>query len=181
METGELVDADPARPGTQAVELAGAPPHLKMRIRGRRLFVSTTLHRLDNRGGIEMVDLDRLVAIGFALTEEQASGADLGGFVLTGDDAGYFVLHTDIVASTHLHRFTVSGGPVQGPELITLLGDAVDSLAYDARARRLFRPTGDARFGPAPGVFVLDTRTDRVVPGTPFDTGLRAHDVVVVH
>lgn len=179
MGTGQFVDVDPSQPGIQAIDLAGAPPHLKMQIRRRRLFVSTTLYRMDKRGGIEMVDLDQLASIGFALTEEQVFGVDLGGFALTGDDAGYFVFHTDIVPSTHLHHFTISGGLTPGPDLITLLGDAVDSLAYDGRRHRLYLPTGDSGFGTDSGVFVLDTLTLQVLASTPFDTGMRAHDIVL--
>ncbi|MFT5051697.1 MAG: hypothetical protein ACI8QZ_003117 [Chlamydiales bacterium] len=154
MSSGSLVDADLQQPGVQAIELSGAPPHLKMQTRARRLFVSTTLNRMDNRGGIEMVDLDQLASVGFALTEAQISGLDLGGF-------------------------TISGGVAPGQSLITVFGDEVEALLYDRARQQLYMPTGYAGRGQSSGIFVLDTLTDQVVPGSPFPTGMRAHDLVL--
>lgn len=175
--TEQLVDVDPLQPGIQGIQLAGAPPHLRMQVLGRTLFVSTTGDRLDNRGGIERVDLDTLASIGFALTEEQIGGADLGGFVMLSADEGYAVAHTDIIASTHLRHFTLGEGPTPGPDLVTLLGDAVESLAYDARNERLYLPSGFAGFGAERRVFVLDTRTRQLEGMIP--TAESVHDLVI--
>jgi hypothetical protein len=177
--TGQLVDVDPLRPGVQGIPLAGAPPQLRMQILGRTLFVSTTGNRLDNRGGIERVDLDTLASVGFALTEAQLGGVDLGGFVMVSADEGYVVAHTDIVPSTHLRHFTITGGATPGPDLVMLLGDAVESLAYDARRSRLYLPSGFAGFGAPQGVHVLDTRTNLPLVQSPIPTAARVHDVVV--
>ena len=177
--TGQLLDADPSQPGIQGIRLSGAPPQLKMQIVGRTLFVSTTGNRLDGRGGIEMVDLDTLASVGFAVTEGQVGGADLGGFVMISPDEGYAVAHTDIVPSTHLRHFTISGGVTPGPDLITLLGDAVESLTYSAERQRLYLPSGFADFGAPQGVYVLDTRTNRFLGSSPIDTVGLVHDVVL--
>lgn len=174
----ELVDLDPGVPGVQGIALQGAPPRLPMQVvPGTRLCcVSTTDGRLDDRGGLELVDLDLLESVGFALREDEV-GADLGGFVFTSPGAGFFVFHTDIVASTHLKRFTLAGGPAPGLELVTLLGDDVDALVLDAEARLLYLPTGFAAFGAEPGLFVLDADSGAELGF--LDTPERAHDAVV--
>lgn len=177
LSTEKLVDVRPYTPGIQGVELHGAPPRLKMQQVGRTLFVSSSDERLDNQGGIEMVDLDLLQSTGFALSEA-SFGADLGGFVMTSAKGGYFVFHTDIVASTHLKPFTIDGGVPPGPEMLVLLGDFVDSLAYAPGAKQIYLPSGFASFGATPGIYVFSTVDDAQVGG-PIDTGARPHDVVV--
>lgn len=171
-----LVDVDPVQPGVQPIFLAGAPPHLKMQVvpETRTLFVSATQGTNDTQGAIEMVDLDALASIGFAVSEQQLG--DLGGFVLTSPAGGYLVFHTDFAASTHLVPFTVAGGATFG-ELILLLGDVVDALTFDPRTGFLYLPSGVAA-GPQ-GVWVLDTATNEVLGGGPIPTGLRARDVIV--
>ena len=179
LATETLLDVDPLAPGVQGIALDGAPPHLKMQVvpSTRTLFVSSTDGRLDNRGGIEMVDLDGLVSVGYAVTEAQAGGVDLGGFVLTSPAGGYLVFHTDIVPSTHLHAFTLAGG-MEAPELLTLLGDAVEVLVHDRARGRLYLPSGFASFGALPGIHVFDASTGRPV-GSPIQTGMKPHDLVL--
>lgn len=172
-----LIDVDPLAPGVQGIALQGAPPRFKMQIvsRARTLFVSTTDSFLDARGGIERVDLDLLASIGFALTEE-VGGSDMGGFVMTTPDEGYYVFHTDLLASTHLKHFTIPGGPDPGTEIVVLLNDTVDVIAHDPPRRAVFLPSGFA-WG-TPGLYMVSTRTNQVL-GPPIDTLLRPHDVVV--
>lgn len=169
---GRLLDVDPGVPGVQGVALEGAPPGGKMQVLGRELFVSTATAVLDGRGGIEVVDLDGLVSLGLVLSEEVI--ADLGGFVMTGPEAGWFVFHTDLLASSHLKPFTVAGGPSAEPEVIVIF-DVVDALAWDAVRGKVYLPSG---FGSAPGVWVADVAGE-VISGF-YPTGLPARDVVVV-
>jgi len=171
-----LVDTDPIAAGIQGVALQGAPPRLKMQIIAatRTLFVSATEGTLDGRGAIEMVDLDSLTSIGFALSEREI--ADLGGFVMTSPDAGYFVFHTDFAASTHLKPFTIQGGSDPNPEIAILLGDEVETLVHDPQLNRLYMPTGAAA-GPT-GIHVIDTTTNSLVPGGPILTGEQVRDLI---
>jgi hypothetical protein len=180
LTTESLIDIDPTQPGTQGVAQAGAPPRLKMQIVERTLFVSTTESFLDSRGGIEMVDLDGLASFGYALSEDQFGG-DLGGFVMTSSCGGFFVFHTDIVPSTHLEPFTISGGAAPGPEMIVVLGDTVEVIGYDAYAKRIFLPTGFGlpSSGGPPGIYVFNSITNQPVGLTPINTGRKPHDVVV--
>jgi len=141
----------------------------------RTLFVSTTDGLLDQRGGIEMVNLDSLSSVGYALSELQI--ADLGGFVMTSPYGGFFVFHTDLATSTHLKRFTIFGGPDPGPEMIVLLGDQIEVLAYDPKAKRVFLPSG---FSDAvAGIYVFDAVTKQPIGPGPIDTGMKPHDVLV--
>ncbi len=178
VSTKQLIDADPSQPGVQGIALAGAPPRGRMQVLADKLYVSTTDSHLDNRGGIEIVDLVTLQSVGYALTEEHF-GADLGGFVMTSTKGGYFVFHTDIVASTHLEPFTVAGGVDPGPEMIVLLGEALDSLAYDPLAGRIYLPTGFAFFPPT-GIYAFDTRTNEPVEG-PIVTGMKPRDILLAY
>ena len=169
-----LLDVDPNAPGIQGIALEGAPPHLKMQVVEKRLFVSTTDGWVDGRGGIEMVDLDTLASLGLALSEQEI--ADLGGFVMTKPDEGFFVFHTDLLASTHLKHFTIAGGPDPGFEIVVLLGDTPEPLAHDPVLHRIFLPSALAT--PA-GLHVVDAITQTPV-GAPIDTGAYPpHDVIV--
>jgi hypothetical protein len=173
-----LLDVLPLVHGVQGIALDGAPPHLKMQILDevRTLYVSTTSSYLDGRGGIERVDLDALASVGYALSEEQV--ADLGGFVMTSPAGGYFVFHTDLTASTHLMPFTVAGGPGEGPEMIVLF-EVIDRLAYDPQRQVVYLPSGFGSFGPS-GLFAFSTQNNKPLAASPIDTGVQAHDVVLV-
>ena len=175
LTTETLIDVDPGTPGIQGVTLQGAPPRFKMQIVDDTLYVSTTDSFNDIRGGIERVDLNTLTSVGYAVSE--ASGdSDMGGFVMLDDERGYYLFHTDLLASTHLKPFTVTGGPGPGFELIVLLGDTVDSLAYDPQRRRLYLPSGFSTNGA--GLYVLDTDSNLPIGG-PIATGLRPHDALI--
>jgi len=171
-----LVDVDPLAPGIQGVALQGAPPRFAMQILpgGRTLYVSSTESFLDARGGIETVDLDKLESTGFVLTEE-AGYSDMGGFVMTSSEEGYYVFHTDLLASTHLKHFKVPNQPDPGPEIIVLLNETVDALAHDPGRRSIFLPSGFA-WGPS-GLYQVRTTTHEVLG--PIDTLQRPHDVIV--
>jgi hypothetical protein len=179
LEVGTLA-RDPAEAGVQGIPLQGAPPRCDMQVHAssRTLFVSTTGNALDGQGGIEMVDLDAQASIGFALTEDEF-GADLGGFVMTSRDDGYFLFHTDIVASTHLKPFSITGGVPPGFEIVVLLGDSLDSLAWDPKSQRLFLPSGWAFVPSSPAVFAVNARRD-VPLEPPIAMPIPIHDVIAV-
>jgi hypothetical protein len=160
----------------QGVALSGAPPRFKMQLMpaARRLFVSTTDSSHDAHDGIEIVDLDALASVGFAITEGSGH-SDMGGFLMLDDDAGYYVFHTDLLASTHLQPFTISGGADPDPSPIVLLNDTVDMLAHDPLRRLLYLPAG---FSGEHGLYALSTVTHEPV-GPPLFTGLPPHDVLV--
>ena len=120
----------------------------------RTLFVSTTDSALDARGGIEMVDLETLRSVGYALTEADG-GSDMGGFVMTSEKEGYYVFHTDLLASTHLRHFTIGSGPDPGQEIVArarYLGQV---------KRRLALLEGTAAEPPAAAVAPLRRRAGR--------------------
>jgi hypothetical protein len=176
LATGTLLDVDPVAPGVQGVALQGAPPRFKMQLMPatRRLFVSTTDSTNDARGGIEIVDVDALASVGYAITEE-AGHSDMGGFVMVDEDAGYYVFHTDLLPSTHLQAFSISGGADPGQSLVVLLNDTVDTLACDAVRKLLYLPGGHSA-GPA-ALYAFSTVTNLQV-GPPLSTGLPPHDVL---
>jgi len=69
--TDTIVDVDPDRPGIQAIELTGLRPSHRMHVdhEARRLYVSEpslTFHPVE--GGIDVIDLDSLRALGFVTT-----------------------------------------------------------------------------------------------------------------
>ena len=173
--TETLIDADPGAPGIQGIQLLGTAPVASMHVdrRARRLFVSAPGPRLNTSGGIEEIDLESLMSLGFILSEASI-GADLGGFVMTSVDAGYALAHTEVVASSHLHSFSRGGG--QGPQIAATFGHD-DSLALDPVTGYLFFPDPfSARFG----VLVIDTATNTLLTGVPVPTGMRPWDLTVM-
>jgi len=110
-------------------------------------------------------------AQGTQYTAERALGR-LVAFVLVDDDAGFLTYSTDFAVSTHLKRFTLSGGADSGPDLFSSVGDFAPVLVYDPNTRLLFLPDG------APGqtgvrVFKRDgtqlTTTPTATSGPPTD------------
>jgi hypothetical protein len=175
LETEALIDVDPLLPGVQGIELVGTRPSFLMHVdrHARRLFVSAPGDRLATTGGIEEIDLGSLQSLGLILSEDPV-GADLGAFVMTSVDEGYVMAHTDIIASSHLHSFSRSGGV--GPQIITTFR-VIDTLALDPITSQLFFPDPDSH---PPGMHVIDTVTDTVLTSTPLATGMRPSDLAVV-
>lgn len=180
MASEQLIDVDATMPGTQAIELEGTAPKLKMQVipQTRRLFVSATGESFDD-GGLEMIDLDALRSLGLVVREsDNEVGVDLGAFVMVGPDRGYLTFTTDLVASSHLRSFTLAGGPAPGPDLHTVVGYIAQALAFDPANNHLFLPEPD-------GVHVFDTLSDArltthpvAVSGVPTDLELLGANTV---
>jgi hypothetical protein len=154
----QLIDVDPVAPGVQAVELQGTAPKGKMQIvePTRTLFVSATGAFFD-QGGLEMIDLDTLQSAGLVIREADSQvGADLGAFVMVTPQSGYLTFSTDLLTSSHLKPFTLSGGVEPGPELHVALGYFVPILLHDPATNTLYFPEGG--FG-GDGVHVFDALT----------------------
>jgi hypothetical protein len=160
LATEQLVDCDPATPGTQAIRLAGTAPKHRMQVgqgaERRRLFVSASGGFFD-AGGIEAIDLDRLASDGLLIREADGmTGADLGPFVMTDAEHGFLVFSTDLILSSHLKRFSLREGVEAGPERYVTVDYAVPSLVYDPRAAAVFLV--DGAFGKA-GLYAFDAAT----------------------
>ncbi|MHC5003612.1 MAG: YncE family protein [Planctomycetota bacterium] len=171
LETESLIDANPATPEIDAIELLGPAPRFRMHVDvagGYMLVSATDGHHLNVNGGIEQVDLGTLTSNGFVLAEAEL--AALGGFVMTGPGAGYFLFHTDIIPSNHLQTFTVDAGADPGPEIVFDAGIYLDALLFDPGTGLLFMPAASG------GLHVVDTTTGTPVttepvplPGPPVD------------
>jgi hypothetical protein len=163
--SGEIVDVDPATPGVQAIQLAGTAPKLKMQIvpPARRLFVNAS-GQLFDQGGIEVIDLDILQSLGLAVRESDGrTGADLGGFVLTDPERGFLVYTTDLVLSSHLESFTVTGGADPEPAFHTVVDYLAPTLEYNEQDDTIFFPSSGSGGN---GVDVFDAGTGRrLTPG----------------
>lgn len=172
-----LIDADPLRPGVQAIELAGTAPKFKMQITTspHRLFVSATGGFFD-AGGIEAVEVASLRSLGLILREEEGqAGADVGAFVMLRPDLGYLTFSTDLLLSSHLVRF-VPGSVVTG-ELHVTLDYFVTAILHDVASRQLFLIDGGVR--PA-GVFVFDAASGKKATPEPIETDGFPTDAVFV-
>lgn len=101
--------------------------------------------------GVEEIDLLARVSLGFVVTEFQFGG-DLGGFVMLDDDKGFAIVHTSIVASTHLRVFERSMG--QLAEIHMSFG-RLEALDLDHVRRQVFYPEPVSGFSPG-GVIVFD-------------------------
>jgi len=171
LATETLIDADPSTKPIDAIELTGPAPRLRMHVDaglGYLLVSATDGNHLSFNGGIEFVSLQTLSTAGFVVDE--LSNAALGGFVVTEHPNGYFLFHTDIIASNHLKRFTITDGADPAPEIVFDGGAYLDALLFDTETDLLYMP---ASVG---GLYVVDTQTDMQVtaepialPGVPVD------------
>lgn len=167
LRTEQIIDADPLRPGVQAIELVGTPPKLRMQIVGRRLFVSATGGFFDP-GGIEVVNLDTLASEGLVVEESSGRvGADVGPFVMVTPERGYLSFSMDWVESSYLVPFSIDGS-VGGQFLCEALGYYAPALGFDGATGLLYFPVGGWS---GEGVHVIDTGTDALLTDAPIDTG----------
>jgi hypothetical protein len=144
LRTETLIDVDPLKPGTQAIELQGTSPKHRMQIvdETRSLLVSATGGFFDH-GGIEVIDLDTLRSRGLVIRESDGmTGADLGPFVMVDADRGFLVYSTDLDLSSHLQPFSLSRGVDPGPNLHVSVGYAVPALVHEPRRGTFFLPDG---------------------------------------
>lgn len=179
LETETLIDVDPVADGIQAIALAGKFGKMKMQIlpKARRLIVSATGVFFDT-GGIEAIDLDTLTSLGLMVREEDGSvGADLGAFVMLGPLRGYLVFSTDLLLSSHLHRFAAFRS-VEQRELRTLLDYFMPALVHVRRSHALFVP--DDGTGGIAGVLVYDAPTGELLMREPIATPAAPTDLELV-
>jgi hypothetical protein len=174
LDSAQIIDVDPARDGLQAIELDGTFPKMKMQVveETRKLFVSATGAFFDD-GGIEVIDLDELRTEGLAIREaDDFTGADLGAFVMVGPDRGFLAYSTDLLLSSHLHQFSLTGG-VDPTELAVALDYFSPVIEYDSETNSVFFPIGGSIDN---GLLVFDATTgarlsDQLIPtsGPPTD------------
>ncbi len=175
-----LIDVDAALPGVQAIALSGTAPKHRMQVveATRRLYVSATGGVMDE-GGLEAIDLDTLRSAGLVIREVDGKvGADLGPFVFVTPEAGYLTFTTDFDLSSHLTRFTLTGG-VEFGQLHVSVGYAVPALAADPVTDTLFLPDGEFD---RQGVHVFRASTGErlTAKDEPIATGGRPSDVLLL-
>jgi hypothetical protein len=172
--TNELVDADAAAPGTQAIQLAWSIPRLPMQIEGRRLYVGEPGGFYDQMGGIEAIDLDTLEPSGLIYVEKTMGAAAMSGFLFVSPTRGYFIHHTDFAQSSHLVSFSRQTGQFLAEHFVTF--GLTERIAHDVETGLLFFPDSD--FG-VDGIRVFDAATGEQLTSAPISTGLGPVDVVV--
>jgi hypothetical protein len=177
--SGDLIDADPALPGSQAIELEGTAARGRMQVipQTRRLVVLAAGAYQDD-GGIEVVNLDSLRTEGLAIREmaEDADvGADLEAITMVSPTEGWLTFTTDFALSAHLHAFTLAGA-VDPSEPFMTLGYYPETLLHDNAAGLLYFPHGD--FGNH-GVYVLDAASGSPLTPTPVATGGPPRDLLL--
>ena len=181
LATGRLIDADPARPGDQPIALAGTAPKGKMQLdaANRKLWINASGAFFD-AGGIESVNLDTLTSGGLAVRESDGhTAADINAFILT-DPArgeGYITFSTDLLASSHLHRFNTITGEVDPAELHVALDYLTPSMEFDPATNHLYLPTTGFN---ASGLHVFDAPTARQLTEMPIPTAGPPTDVILI-
>ncbi len=158
LASGSLVDMDEQTPGVQAMELTGPHPRLKMRIDdgSRRLFVSSSgadSYTWTITGAIDVVDLDSVEVLGAVIDE---SVGNFSAVWPMGPTTGYVMVHTDIVASSHLSVYGEPGSPFPRQIALELFG-YVEAFACDARLGLVCMPTLDGR------VRIIDTDSEQTL------------------
>lgn len=143
LSTGLPIDTDTNSPGVQPIVLQGTAPNGKMQVMPsiQRLFLKSTGFWMDF-GGLEMVDPLSLQSQGLVIAELKDAASEIGAFVILDDDNGYFVDSTDLLLSSHLHRFTISGGSPT-PDEHTELNYLSQILIHEPSDDLLFMPVPD--------------------------------------
>ena len=178
LATETLVDVDAGKAGVQSIELAGTAPKGKMQVlpQDRRLYVNASGGFFD-AGGIEAVDLDALRSTGLIVREADGeTAADLNAFIMLDGQRGYLTFSTDLLLSSHLHKFTADG-EVDPEELDVAVDYFTAAMAFDPLTQSLYVPTGG--FG-ADGVNVFDALTGGRLTATPIPTGGPPTDLVLI-
>ncbi len=168
--------ANPSEPLAleDVIDLQGIRPNYRMQVSaaGDRLWVSAP--GVDNDWGycdcgLEEVDLVHRVSLGLLLAEDDIS-ADLSAFVMVDRDKGFAIVHTSIVASTHLRVFDRGGGANE----IHMAFGRLETIAFDPLYRQIFFPEPDSgafrggvRIFDSDGDFELSGRIE--LGGAPFD------------
>jgi len=162
------------------IDLQGLRPQFRMQANaaGNKLWVSAPGVNDDwdfGGRGIEEIDLTTGTSIGFVMTESQFSG-DLGAFVMLDDDKGFAMVHTSIVASTHLRVFHRAVGQIA--ELHASITGRLDAIALDRVRRQIFYsiPQGGSQSG---GVLVFDADNNTQLSGF-LAVGGQPVDMIVV-
>ncbi len=125
--------------------------------------------------GIEEVDLINGVSLGFVMTETHFGG-DLGGFVMVDDNKGFAIVHTSIVASTHLRVFERNVG--QLAELHVAFG-RLECIAHDRVRRQIFFPVPHGGPSAPGGVLVFSADTHQQLSGL-IELGGGPRELIVV-
>jgi len=172
--TEQLVDVDPVEPGVQAIALQGTFPKYKMKLLRdpRRLYLSASGAFFDN-GGLEQIDLDALASLGLVIAEADGNtAADLGSFAMVAPDRGLFVSSTDLAPSSHLARFSLTGG-VLLEELFVTVGYRVPTMMHDPQTHTVFVPDG----GTTNAYYVFDADSGEQLNRDPLRLGGPATDI----
>lgn len=161
------------------LDLQGTRPDYRMQANPAQTKLWLSAPGVDNdwfncNRGIEEVDLVARASLGFVIIESQFGG-DLGGFAMVDNDKGFAIVHTSIVASTHLRVFERPVG--QLAELHMSFG-RLETLAFDSVRRQIFYPEPQSGYS-AGGVLVFDADNNTQLSGL-IDVGGDPVDMFVV-
>ena len=95
-----------------------------------------------DNGGFELIDLDAMASLGLVVREQEEAGADAGAFTMVDGQRGWLVFSTDLLLSSHLHAFTLTGG-MDPFEADVALNYFAPHLVYHAASNTLFWPEPD--------------------------------------
>jgi len=167
VQTDTLVDADPALPGLQGIDLETKNPFSARQL-GDRWYLASAGDFTDYAdGGIEVLDLREGATLGVAFTEAQLGGG-LGAIAVVGRDRGYVVVADETFAN-HVVPFDVARSEV-GAAVSGLSGGFVPDLVVHKGSLYIL-DRGSFSDPAAAGVVVVDTATNTVTAG-PIATGL---------
>lgn len=172
--TDQLVDADAAQPGVQAIVLTGRNPFTELvfdPVR-RDLYVGEAGRFGILDGGVERIDPLTLQPLGFAVTEA-VLGGDLNAVRLWVDGTGFAVVN-DASYRTRLVRFDTSTGTALGT-LWQSTGFDLCDVEIDARDQVLLAD----RDLLVPGVRIFRARDGVQITTSPLGFGLPPCDIGV--
>jgi hypothetical protein len=142
------------------------------------LYVAEPVPLFEGIGAYQRVDLETFSATTLPILENHG---EVGGFVMTGTDEGWFITHTEFgpSPSSHLARVTAAGSTGLWA---TFTPAHIDRLAFDSATSQLFFPDGcttNCKSNQTTGVQVFDAITTTQLTTTAIDVGFPPIDVVV--
>ncbi|MGE0171943.1 MAG: hypothetical protein AB7T49_04125 [Oligoflexales bacterium] len=158
LETNKVIDADPDSNGIQPITVEGSPLRYNLRpdCPNNLLYASQPQPIMMGGGGIIKINLATMKSEGPYLSVPDLGG-EAGGFVFTGDNTGWGIMHTEFGPGPSSHIFKFRVGQPRTNRFDTF--NKVDSIGFDNKSGNVFFPNPGTENLNNPGVYVFSDET----------------------
>ena len=173
-DTDELIDMDLGADGVQGIRLAAANPYSVVAI-GHQIVLSEAAGFGDQKGGIEVIDVDSGTSHGLVVTETQLGG-DVTALAMVDQEKGYAIV-SDANFANFVKPVDLKSGAV-GAALEGHSHGFTPDLAIDG-GRLIVADRGTFDNPAAAGLLIYDVATEALLVG-PISTGLPPSSIAVM-